>query len=100
MGPGESPAYDALYDQVIGGTGCADPDSEIELPLGGEVDVDGREELLLLFSQGVEPAQRPERRVVLEPARNFPGYVVAHLEIGRKLHSPVHAGSVKRAVQG
>jgi len=34
------------------------PDSEVELPLRGEIDIDRREELLLLISKGVKAGQR------------------------------------------
>jgi hypothetical protein len=54
MRPGKSAADDALDDQVIGGARRSDADSEVELPLRTEIDVDAGEELLLLIAQSIE----------------------------------------------
>jgi hypothetical protein len=76
-----------------------DADSEVELPLGSEVHVDGREELLLLLAQRIKTIQRSVGGVVLQPARNLFGDVVAEFRVRRKRHPLIHARPVKRSVQ-
>src|SRR4029077_9480154 len=88
-----------LHDQVIGGARRSDADSEVELPLRAEVDVDAGEELLLLIAQSVESAQRAVSGIVLEPSCNLFCEIVAYFHVGRESHAPVDSRTVKRAVE-
>lgn len=56
MWPFESATNDAFHDQMVGGASCSYADSKVEFPLRAEIDVDGREELLLLIAERIESA--------------------------------------------
>ena len=71
MRPREPSANNALDDQVVSGGRRPNPDSEIELPLRAEVDVNRGKELLLLLMQRVESSQWAVRGVVLEPSSDL-----------------------------
>src|SRR5579863_450909 len=93
--PRKAPADDALHDEMISGSGRTHTDSKIEFPLRPEVDVNTGEKLLLLISRWIEAGERAVGCVVLQPAGNLFGEVIADFYIGRELHSLVHAGPVK-----
>src|SRR5271167_635434 len=97
--PGEAPPEDAFDDQVIGGRGCADADSEVELPLRPQIEVNGRNELLLLIVEWTEIRDRPPGTVVFQPSGNSLGDVVTEFEVWREDHALVNARPVKRAVE-
>ena len=97
--PVEATAYYALHDQVIVGAGCADADAEIEFPVGRQVQVNRREELLVLVSEGIEIADRAQRAVVFEATRNFLGEVETYLGVRRETPTLILAGAVERLVQ-
>ena len=50
--PVEAVADDGFDDPAVGGGGGADADAEVDFPGGGEVEVDGGEDLLLLVVEG------------------------------------------------
>src|SRR5579864_3275215 len=84
---------------MVGGASCANANSEIELPLRGQIKVDAREELLLLIAQRIESGERTVCSIVFQAAGNFLREIVAYLDVRRKLDSLVDAGPMKRAVQ-
>src|SRR4051794_29537845 len=92
----ETPAQDRLDQQVVRGPRHPDPDSEIELPVLTEVDIHGRQELLLLLAQGVESRDRPHRAVILQPDRYPLQQVVGDLHVGREFVSQAPARPVER----
>ena len=51
MGPGEPASDNALHDQMVSGMCRSYSDSKVKLPFWSEIDVDRREELLLLISE-------------------------------------------------
>lgn len=77
----EAVAQDHLADQMVGRSCHANPQPEIHFPLGGEIQVNGRENLLLLLSDGIEPGHRPQRPIILKSCRHFLRNVVAQLHI-------------------
>src|ERR1051326_3479393 len=79
--------------------GHADADAQVEFPVGREVEIDGGQNLLLLFAQGVEAGDWAERSVILQPAGDFRGEIVTCLEVGRKLDALADAGAVERPVE-
>ena len=93
--PGKAPSDNALDDQVIGGSGCADAYSKVELPLWTQIDVDGRNELLLLFVEWTEVRDRPPGTVILQPASDSFSDVITELEIGRE-HNALVAGAERQ----
>jgi len=74
--PVEAAADDALDDPVIGGRGWSDAYAEIDLPFRGHVEVDRREELLLLVMQAGDVCDTAVIGVVLKPAADLPGEVL------------------------
>jgi hypothetical protein len=54
-------ADDELDDQVVGAARETEPDSEVEFPIGGEVQVKGGEDLVLLFVPGGETSDGAQR---------------------------------------
>src|ERR1700674_3866578 len=99
VGPGEAPPEDALDNQMIGGSGCADADSEVELPLRPQIEVNRRNELLLLLVEWIEDRDRSVPRVIFQPASDSFGEIIARLHVGGKHYALMNAGAVKRAVE-
>ncbi len=100
MRPGEAAADNAFDDEVIGGSGGAYADTEIELPLRAEVDIDGRKKLLLLVFKRQKIGCRAESAVVFQTTGNFLCDVVAELCIRRKRDSLMHAQAVPGTIKG
>src|SRR5271156_206198 len=84
---------------MVGGSSRTDAHSEVELPLWPQIEVNGRNELLLLIVERTEIRDRSVRTVVLKPAGDSSCEVVTELEIGREDKTLVHAGAMKRPVQ-
>jgi len=57
MRPRESPPHNAFHEQMIGRVRHPDTYSKVELPLRTEIDVDRRNDLLLLIAQRIKPRQ-------------------------------------------
>ena len=93
--PGESPAEDALDDQMVSGSGRADPNSEVEFPLRPQIEINGREQLLLLILQRIEAVQRSGGCVVFQPCGNSFCEIVADLCIGREHYALINAWPMK-----
>ena len=74
---------------MIGGPGCAPACTEVELPLGSEVEIDGGNDLLLLLRERIEVADGSQAAVVLESDGDSLREVVAELAAGRELPSDV-----------
>ncbi len=78
----ETAAEDHFDEQVVGAMRSADAYAEIELPIGVEIEIDARDELLLLLTDGIEACDGSVRRIVFEAARDFFGEVVADFHAG------------------
>ena len=57
VGPRESPSHNTFHDEVVGGARRPDTYSEVEFPLGGEIDIDRGKELLLLIPECIKARQ-------------------------------------------
>ena len=71
----ESAAQDALDDEVVGAVSGANAHAEVDLPVGGDVEIDGREKLLLLVVQSIDAVDRTQGSVVFHAQRDFSIYV-------------------------
>ena len=100
VGPGETAAHNALNDQVVGGAGDADSDTEVELPVRRKIQIDGGEELLLLVVEAIEIRDRSQSSVVFQPECDLLGKVVADFGIGREGPALVVTRAVQRPVNG
>src|SRR5450432_3915394 len=78
----EAVSQNCLHQQMVGGLRHAHADAEVELPVLAEIDIHGRQNLLLLVAQRVESRHRAIGSVILHAHRHFLGDVVAELEIG------------------
>src|SRR6478672_13068777 len=58
--------------------------SKINFPVRRDIQVNGREKLLLLLRNGIKAADGPQRSVVFQAASNDFGEIVRHLCVGRK----------------
>src|SRR5262249_42460376 len=58
--------------------------AEVDLPFWGKVEINGREELVLLLGNWIEIRGRADGAVILEAGGDFLGEVVADLDVGRK----------------
>src|SRR5258708_1347106 len=92
-------AENHLGNQVIRRTRHTHTEPKIDFPLGGEIQVNGGEDLLLLLADRVEARDRTKRAVIFESPRDFLGEIVTELEVGRENDSLIHARPMKRAVE-
>src|SRR5262245_26783601 len=95
----ETIAEDHLGYEVIGGAGQPDTHSEIYFPLRGKIQVDGRENLVLLLCDGIEIRGGANRSVVFEATGDFFGEVVAEFEIGGKEGAQILGQAVNGVVE-
>ena len=77
----------------------ADSRAEIELEPRAQIQIDGRDELLLLLEKRIEARDRAHFAVVFETCRDLFAQIVADLEIRRELDSFVHVRPVKSAIE-
>src|SRR5438093_12275655 len=87
-------------DQVVGRAREAVSDSNVDLPLRGQIEVEGRKDLVLLLGQRIEARHRTHRAVVLDSRRDLLRGVVTEFEVRRKLESFGDAFAVEGAVEG
>ena len=64
---------DHLHQEMIRSCRDTDAHSEVEFPSGAQVQVDGREDLLLLFAQGIEAGDRAAGSHNIPGRRRFSG---------------------------
>src|SRR6266478_6380839 len=83
-------AENHLGNQVIRRTRHTHTKPKIDFPLGGEIQVDGGEDLLLLLADRVEACDRTPRTVVPASPRNSPGEIGAKLEATTENNSLIH----------
>src|SRR5437868_12000094 len=107
MRPGEAAADNSFDDEMVGGARGSHAHTEVKLPFGREVEVNGREELLLLVAQWIEAGERTVGAVIFQPATNDLGVatgkfkkIITDLEVGRELHSLAYAGAMEGAIKG
>src|SRR5947209_747456 len=70
-------AENHLGNQVIRRTRHTHTEAKIDFPLGGEIQVNGGEDLLLLLADRVEARDRTQRDVIFDSSRDFFGEIVA-----------------------
>ena len=99
MVPIEAAADNTFHDQVISRAGDADTYAEIEFPLRTEIYVNCRNELLLLFAQGIESGERAVGGVVFESTRDPLSEIKADLHVRRELHASIHQWPMPRAIE-
>src|SRR5690242_12966994 len=97
--PIEAAPEDAFHDPVIGGCSGSYAHAKIDLPLGRHVQIDHRKDLLLLVVQAGDIDDVAIVGVVLKPAADLPGEVVADLDRRRELYALVHIRSVPGAFE-
>src|SRR5215472_5009183 len=84
---------------MVGRTSKSHAQTDIDFPLWGDVQIDGRKNLVLLLGDGVESRHRTNRAVVFKAACNFGREVVTEFEIWREDDSLVNAFAVERTVE-
>jgi hypothetical protein len=80
--PSETSADDAFHDQAIAGVVGLEADAEVQLPLGRNIEINRREELVILSSQRKKFGGWSERTIVFQSAGDLLGEVVADLRVG------------------
>ena len=84
---------------MVTSAGEADAQTEIDFPVGRDVEVNCRVDLMLLLVDCRKIGDRPNRAVVFQPACNFFREVVADLEIWRKNDALMDALTVEGALE-
>src|SRR5215831_2226701 len=96
----EAIAEDHLGDQVIRGMRHANTQAEIHFPFRRKIQIDGRENLVLLLTCRKKIRRLTNSAIVFKSAGDFFREVVAELEVGRKRDSLRDAGTMERAIKG
>src|SRR4051794_25860685 len=89
----ESVPDDRLYNQPVCTPSHPQSSPKVDLPVGRDVQVDRRKELLFLLRQRVKVADRSQAAVVLQATGNLLRKVVAELHIGREVPAFIGVGS-------
>ena len=82
--PVEVAAQDGFDDQMICGSGGANAYSDVDLPLGRNVQVRHRKDLLLLIVQRIKGTQPPVVRVVFDTTTDLAAEIITSLTAGEK----------------
>ncbi len=99
VAPVETAAEDAFDDPVVGGCGWSDADAEVDLPFGRDVQVDGREDLLLLVVEAGDVGDAAVVGVVFNASGNDLGEVPADFGGGREVEAEFDVGTVPCAFE-
>ena len=78
----EAVAENHFSNEMVRGPGDTHAHTEIDFPLGREIEVDGGKELVLLEGDRIKVGGGPDRAVILKAAGDFLGEIVAEFEIG------------------
>ena len=95
----EAIAENHFGNQMIRGMREADTEAEIDFPIRGKIQVDGREDLMLLLSGGKKIRGRTDGAVVFESAGDFFREIVTELEIRRERDTLTDTVAVKGPVK-
>src|SRR5262249_35669052 len=98
--PTESSPNDPFDDQMVGGAGQSPTDAEIDLPVRRNIQIDRGKNLLLLLSDRIKVADRPQSPVVFQAAGDYFGKIVGNFSIRGKLEALADVDTMKRLVDG
>src|SRR5258707_8175047 len=98
MPPAEAPPEYDLGEQAVRRRGESDADPGIEFPLGAEIDVHGRKELLRTAVERRGVADRSESTVILERYCDARGHVERYEGVGGKAEPRSRSRALERAV--
>ena len=90
----EATADDHFQDEVISASSQADANTKIKLPLWRHIEINCREDLMLLVAHGIKTTERAERAVVFQPAIDLFRKGVCDFEIGGELKAALGARSL------
>src|SRR5271156_1674187 len=99
LSPIEAPAEDTFHNQVVGTSGRADTNTDIDLPLGRNVEIGYGEDLLLLIVKRVEGADAAIICVVFQPAADDRGEVITDFCRRREANPSLGIGTVPSPLQ-
>ena len=97
--PVETPAEDAFDDQVVGGSGSADTNAEVDLPFRRDVKIGDGEDLLLLVVEWIERPEASVVGIVFDAAADLSCEVVAHLCSRSEPEALVHVRAMPGSFQ-
>src|SRR5207253_272121 len=80
-GGSEAVAENDFENELVRARRQTHADARVEFPARPEVEIENREDLVLLLLDGIEPGQRTNRTVILEPDRDPVRDRVADLRI-------------------
>src|SRR5208337_3314008 len=93
LAPVEAPADDRLKEHMVGDPRHADPETEVDLPLRRDIQIERRNKLLCLIRERIESSYRSETTVVLQAESYDLGEVPRDLRIGREFPSSPGLGT-------
>jgi len=86
-------------NQVVGRARETDTEAEIDLPLRSDIQINRRENLVLLLRDRIESRDWADRTVIFQTSRDFRSQIVAEFEVRRKDNALLHALTMKGPVQ-
>src|SRR6185312_6142106 len=98
--PSESSPNNSLEDQMVCRAGSAPSHTEVELPIGRNIEVYAGKELLLLVGQRIKASDRPERAIVFKASAHHLGKVVRNFRVRGELKALICIQAMKRFIKG
>src|ERR1051326_8830207 len=86
--PTESTPNDSFDDQVVCRARHTPARAEVDFPIWGDIEVNGRNKLLLLLRHRIKTADWPQRTVILQPTGHDFGEIIGHFCVRRKFKTP------------
>lgn len=99
LSPCHATADDHLQDEVVSASGQTNADSEVEFPLGRDIQIDGREDLVLLFARRIKTANRADGAVVFNSAIDLLGERIGDFDVRSEFEPTFGAGSLQGALE-
>ena len=88
----KSPSDDHFENQMIGAARHADAHAKVEFPFRRNVQIDSRNDLMLLFAFGIEAAEWAKRAIVFKYDVDFLSHRVSDFEVGCELEDLIPPG--------
>src|SRR5271157_362761 len=85
LAPIEAPADDRLKQHMVGDPRHANPETEVDLPLRRDIQIECRNKLLCLIRERIESSDRSKSTVVLQAESHHLAEVPRDLRVRRKL---------------
>ena len=97
--PAKTPPHNTFHDEMIAGICHIHAHPKIKFPVGRNIQINRRKNLVRLLIDRIKLRNGSERPVIFEAAGNLLRKIKTHLHVRREFPSPPHIQPMQRAVE-